>query len=290
MASPLSALSIDAANPLRLQGIEYLEYRSPRPQALGQVLEMLGFVLLARHRSREVLLYRQSGMNLVVNAHAVAADEAPAIAAIALRTQDAAAAHARLLELGAWNVPVQVAPMELHIPAVHAVGPTRIYLVDRWREFSIFDVDFVPVPGALPPAPALQAGLCWFGIVQHIHSGRTADWAAFWQRLFGFQALGAERETGLLPQGHVLRSACGQWHLQLVEPAEQTPAPTRSAAAKAESWERLAFGTADVPKAVAWLRSRGLGFEATAAAQAHKGALTQALWGGLRFELIHHTG
>ena len=46
-------------NPLGLDGIEFIEYATSRPQALGQVLETMGFRPVARHRSREVLLYRQ---------------------------------------------------------------------------------------------------------------------------------------------------------------------------------------------------------------------------------------
>ena len=58
----------EPANPLRLDGIEFVEYATSRPQALGQVLETLGFRPIARHRSREVLLYRQGEMNVVINA------------------------------------------------------------------------------------------------------------------------------------------------------------------------------------------------------------------------------
>ena len=65
--------SVEVANPLGIEGIEFVEYTTPRPQALGQVLESLGFRPIARHRSREVLLYRQGGMNIVVNAHGVSA-------------------------------------------------------------------------------------------------------------------------------------------------------------------------------------------------------------------------
>src|SRR6266568_9106781 len=85
----------DVANPLGLDGIEFIEYVTSRPQALGQVLEMMGFKPVARHRSREVLLYRQGDMNVIVNAHAggqaraVQPSETPVIAAIALRVRDA---------------------------------------------------------------------------------------------------------------------------------------------------------------------------------------------------------
>ena len=87
---------------------------------------------IARHRSREVLLYRQGGMNIIINAHAcgqarsVQPAETPVIAAIALRVRDAAAAYSQALECGAWAVPTQVAVMELNIPAIHGVGASRI--------------------------------------------------------------------------------------------------------------------------------------------------------------------
>ena len=48
--------SLEPANPLGLDGIEFIEYTTSKPQALGQVLEMMGFRPVARHRSREVLL------------------------------------------------------------------------------------------------------------------------------------------------------------------------------------------------------------------------------------------
>src|SRR5476649_1752560 len=91
---------VDVANPLGMDGIEFIEYATSKPQALGQVLETMGFRPIARHRSREVMLFRQGEMNIVVNASEAApldpggaADEAPKIAAIALRVRDAAAAY-----------------------------------------------------------------------------------------------------------------------------------------------------------------------------------------------------
>ena len=66
---PLQASFSDASNPIGLDGIEFIEFATPKPQALGQVLEMAGFKPVARHRSREVLLYRQGDLNVVVNGH-----------------------------------------------------------------------------------------------------------------------------------------------------------------------------------------------------------------------------
>lgn len=276
----------DPSNPMGIEGVEYVEYRTAKPQALGQVLELMGFRPVARHRSREVLLYRQGPMNVIINAHAGSGShaqplpEVPAIAAIALRVRDAAAAHARALELGAWDVPVRVAPMELHIPAIHAVGASRLYFVDRHREFSIYDVDFVPIPGVEPQPPAL-AGLRWFGVVQYIGATRTADWVEFYRELFGFVELGEDRETGVLPKGCVLRSPDGSLHLQLIEPDSVVEDG-------GEHFQRVAFGAPDVPAAAAALRARGVHFVETERLHVEvRGALTRSWLGGLMFELVH---
>jgi len=279
-------------NPLGLAGIEFIEYATSRPQALGQVLETLGFQPVARHRSREVLLYRQGDMNVVINAHgsegphALPPGEVPAIAAIGLRVRDAAAAYRRVLDLGAWAVPAHVAVMELNIPAIHGVGSSRIYFVDRWDAFSIWDVDFVPIPTVAQRPPALT-GLHWFGLVQYIGPGRMADWCAFYGDLFGFAELPDGQRFGILPEGRILRSPCRSFYLQLIEPAPGAEAPAGD-----ERLQRIGLGTPDVPAAVQALRARGVDFveRPDGVHTGQRGALTTAWLGGLMFELVHDAG
>lgn len=283
----------EAANPLGMEGIEFIEYATSRPQALGQVLETMGFRPIARHRSREVLLYRQGDINVIVNAHAGGAaqgallDEKPVIAAIALRVRDAAAAYKRALDRGAWAVPMQVAVMELNIPAVHGPGASRIYFVDRHKEFSIYDVDFTPIPTVDPHPPAL-AGLHFFGIVQYIGNDRIEDWTDFYHELFGFTALPAEQRFGILPKGRILRSPCpaaAAFYLQLIEPE-----PGVLEVEDNERFQRVGLGTPDVLRAVAELKARGVSFvESGRVHSEDKGALTQTSMGSVSFELVHHT-
>ena len=194
----------EPSNPLGLDGIEFIEYATSQPQSFGTLLEQMGFTAVARHRSREVLLYRQGGMNLIVNSHQ-AQGAAPAISAIALRVRDAGFAHRHCLELGAWDMPTRASAMELHIPGIHGVGDSLIYFVDRYADFSIYDVDFVPLPQAPRQPPAL-AGLHWFGIVQTILADRTADWLDFYRAIFGFTVLPHGKSFGILPKGTLLES------------------------------------------------------------------------------------
>ena len=282
-------LSPATSNPLAMDGIEFIEYATAKPQALGQVLEMMGFRPVARHRSREVLLYRQGDMNVIVNAHAgdsaraARPAETPVIAAVAFRVRDAAAAYRHAIARGAWVVPSQVEVMELNIPAIHGVGSSRIYFVDRYRDFSIYDVDFMLNPGVDAHPPAL-AGLHWFGIVQYIGNDRTADWTEFYSELFGFRTLPDEQRYGILPKGRILESPCGSFFLQLIEPM-----PGIFEAEPTEMLQRVGLGTPDVLAAVAALKQRGVAFvESQGVHSESRGALTKSLLGGVMFELVQH--
>ena len=279
----------DATNPLGLDGIEFVEFSTAKPQAFGQVLEMMGFRPVARHRSREVLLYRQGDMNIIINAHAgglprsVQPGETPVIAAIALRVRDAASAYRHALDRGAWTVPTHVEVMELNIPAIHGVGASRIYFVDRYRDFSIYDVDFTLIPTVDPKPPALT-GLHWFGVVQYIGNDRMEDWTEFYGELFGFKALPDDERHGILPKGRVLKSPCGSFYLQLIEPE-----PGILDVDGEESLQRIGLGTPDVLASVKALRERGVGFvESQGVHSETRGALTQSYLGGAMFELVHH--
>ena len=276
---------VEGPNPLGLEGVEFIEYATSKPQALGQVLERMGFRPVSRHRSREVLLYRQGDINVIVNAHSngTALTETPVIAAIALRVRDAAAAYNRALERGAWAVPAKVEVMELNIPAVHGAGTSRIYFVDRYREFSIYDVDFTPIPTVDQHPPALS-GMHFFGIVQYIGNDRTEDWTEFYSALFGFTALPPDERFGILPKGRILRSPCESFYLQLIEPE-----PGVLDVEDDECLQRVGLGAPDVPATVAALRARGVEIVASKGAQLDsRGALTRTVMGGVMFELVHH--
>jgi len=286
--SAIREASVEAANPLGLDGIEYIEYASSAPQAVGHVLEMMGFRPVARHRSREVLLYRQGTMNVIVNAHpgvvrgARPPSEQPRIVALALRVRDARAAYEYVLERGAWDVPMHAQVMELNIPGIHGPGGAHIYFVDRHKEFSIYDVDFTLIPTVDPRPPAI-GGMCYFGVVQYIGRERTDDWTEFYRHLFGFSVLPEEERFGILPKGTLLKSPCAQFMVQLVEPD-----PVTVSYDEEELFHRVGFGLPDVPATVIELRQRGIEF--VESPQTHtevRGALTRHYLHSLLFELVH---
>jgi 4-hydroxyphenylpyruvate dioxygenase len=275
-------------NRLGIEGIEFIEYATSRPQALGQVLEQMGFRPVARHRSREVTLYRQGSMNLIVNANHEAAraelaqDGRPVLSAVAFRVRDALKAHTRCLDLGAWSVPSHAQAMELHIPAIHGPGSSRFYFVDRWREFSIYDVDFNPIP-TVDMQPTALEGMSYFGVVQYIGAQRSADWLTYYEHMFDFAPIPDEERFGILPKGKLMRSPCGQFLWQLIEPE-----PWMDAEDSGESLQRIGLGVKDVGKTVQVLKARGVEFvESSRLHPEDRGALTRSVLGSVAFELVH---
>jgi len=280
----------EAPNRLGIDGIEFIEYTTSHPQALGQVLENMGFKPVARHRSREVTLFRQGGMNLVVNANpedarmSGAADGEPVISAVAFRVQDALKAHTRCIELGAWTVPSHAQAMELHIPAIHGPGSTRFYFVDRWKEFSIYDIDFKPIP-TVDQHPKSIADMSYFGVVQYIGAGRSADWLAYFENIFDFAFIPDDQRFGILPKGKLMKSPCGQFLWQLIEPE-----PWMDGDESPESLQRIGLGVADVGAAVKVLKNQGVEFvESSQLHPEDRGALTRSMLGSVSFELVLQT-
>jgi len=176
-------------NPMRTDGFEFVEFAAPDPKALGKLFENMGFTAIARHRHKDVTLYRQGDINFIINAEQdsfaqrFARQHGPSVCAIAIRVDDAAFAYKRALELGAWGFDNKTGPMELNIPAIKGVGDSLLYLVDRWRgknsadgkptgaigDISIYDADFVAIPGA-------EANPVGNGLTYIDHLTQRASW------------------------------------------------------------------------------------------------------------------
>jgi 4-hydroxyphenylpyruvate dioxygenase len=210
------ATTAAADNSLGITGIEFIEYATTQPLVFGALLEQMGFIAIARHRSREVTLYRQGGMNIVVNADGRALpssirDDIPAtvISAVAMRVRDADTAYRHAVDMGAWAMQSRVGVMELNIPGVHGAGDSIVYFTDRVGDFSIYDVDFKPIPD-VPQEPPALAGMHFFGIVQSIDEGRAAEWLDFYRQVMNFEVLPEGQFFGAVPKGILLASPCRQ--------------------------------------------------------------------------------
>ena len=182
-------------NPMGLMGFEFVEFASPTPNTIEPVLELLGFTLVARHRSKDVVLYRQGGINFIVNrepgsaASYFAAEHGPSACGLAFRVKDAHKAYARALELGAQPLEIATGPMELRLPAIKGIGGAPLYLIDRFEDGkSIYDIDFEWLEG-VDRHPKGHGFTVIDHLTHNVYRGRMAFWANFYTRLFNFREI-----------------------------------------------------------------------------------------------------
>jgi len=217
----------NAENPMGTDGFEFIEYTAPDTRALEALFTQMGFTAIARHRSKDVVLYRQGSVNFIINhepdsfAQSFAAVHGPSCCAFAIRVEDAALAYHRAIELGAEPFESKVGPMELNIPAIRGIGRSVLYLVDRYQDRSIYDVDFIPIEGTdLNPC---GAGLLEIDHLTHnVHNGRMDEWAHFYEKLFGFREIRyfdiSGQKTGL--KSRAMTSPCGKIRIPINEPSD----------------------------------------------------------------------
>ncbi|MGH7098220.1 MAG: 4-hydroxyphenylpyruvate dioxygenase [Stellaceae bacterium] len=253
-------------NPMGTDGFEFIEYTGPDPAALAALFERLGFVAAARHRSKNVTLYRQGDINFILNAEpesfaqAFARLHGPSVCAIALRVADAAAAYRRALSLGARPVHGKLGPMELNIPAIEGIGGSLIYLVDRYGDHTIYDVDFVPSA----TAAAHGAGLAAIDHLTHnVHRGRMGQWAEFYERLFNFREVRyfdiEGKLTGL--RSKAMTSPCGKIRIPINESADdKSQIAEYLDAYRGEGIQHIALAASDIYATVEALEARGITF------------------------------
>ena len=182
-------------NPMGLQGFEFVEFASPTPNLIEPYFEMLGFTLVAKHRSKDVLLYRQGDINFIVNreprsaAAYFAAEHGPSACGMAFRVKDSHKAYNRALELGAQPIEIPTGPMELRLPAIKGIGGVPIYLIDRFEDGkSIYDIDFEFLPG-VERRPAGHGLKLIDHLTHNVYRGRMSFWADFYERLFNFREI-----------------------------------------------------------------------------------------------------
>jgi 4-hydroxyphenylpyruvate dioxygenase len=191
-AAAPAAAPVPWDNPLGTDGFEFIEYTAPDTAELGRLFESMGFSRIARHRSKDVSLYRQGNINFVVNAEPnslaqrFARDHGPSVCAMAFRVRDAAQALRLAVAAGAREIKGTVGPMELNIPAIEGIGGSLIYLVERGAGPSIYDIDFRMEPGADPVVSGV--GLVDIDHLTHnVGKGRMDHFYDFYRRVFNFR-------------------------------------------------------------------------------------------------------
>ncbi len=252
-------------NPLGTDGFEFVEYSSNNPAELAALFEHLGFTAIAKHRSKAVTLYRQGDVNFILNEqrHSQAAffsqTHGPSANAMAFRVKDAANAIETLRSQGAKVVASGAGPMELNIPAIEGIGGSLIYLVDRYGERDIYDIDFKPIEGVEQHPP----GVGFINIDHLTHNvlqGNMDVWASFYENFFNFREIRffdiKGKHTGLLSRA--MTSPCGKIRIPLNESSDdKSQIAEYLREHNGEGIQHIALSTHDIYHTVETLSSQG---------------------------------
>jgi 4-hydroxyphenylpyruvate dioxygenase len=257
-------------NPMGTDGFEFVEYTAPDPELLRRLFDRMGFPAVARHRSKNVTLHRQGDINFIINAEPAgfgqqfARAHGPSACAMAFRVRDAAFAYRRALDLGAKPGPSSAGPMELNIPCIEGIGGSLVYLVDRYGEHTIYDVDFVPLPGA---PHGTGTGLKVIDHLTHnVRRGNMNLWAGFYERLFAFREIRyfdiEGKKTGLFSRA--MTSPCGKIRIPINESQDdKSQIEEYLSEYRGEGIQHIALLTDGIQQTVDVLRARGVEFQET---------------------------
>jgi 4-hydroxyphenylpyruvate dioxygenase len=186
-------------NPIGLCGFEFVEFTAPEPGIIEPIFTQIGFTKIAQHRSKSVELWRQGGINFLINyepgSHAsfFAKEHGPSACAMGFRVHNAAQAYQECLARGAEPVTTQPGISELNLPAIKGIGGAVIYLIDRFADadgqgLSLYDIDFEYLEGV-----DIHPEGCGFRIIDHlthnVYKGRMDYWAHYYENLFNFREI-----------------------------------------------------------------------------------------------------
>ena len=254
-------------NPMGTDGFEFIEYTAENTQLLADLFRKMGFRLKARHRSKHVDLFQQGDTNFIINhepdsfAQSFARIHGPSVCAFGIRVNDASFALERAIKLGAKPYQQPTRPMELNLPAIGGVGGSLLYLIDRYGDRNIYDVDFMEID---TPDTTQELGLKYVDHITHnVHRGRMDEWAKFYKKLFNFREIRyfdiKGIKTGLKSRAMV--SPCGKIRIPINESTDdKSQIEEYLDAYRGEGIQHIALVTDDIYATVEALKSKGLNF------------------------------
>ena len=259
-------------NPMGTDGFEFVEYASKEPTRLAELFAKLGFTEVAKHRSKNVTLWRQGQVNFILNAEPdgqakLFTDEHGASAnAMAFRVKNIDAALKRAKEMGYEIVPSTAGPMELHIPALKGIGGSLVYLVDRYGDKGeIYEVDFIYHEGV--DRHPQGAGLQLIDHLTHnVFQGNMDKWANYYTDLFNFREIRyfdiAGKLTGL--KSRAMTSPDGKIRIPINESSDdKSQIEEYLKEHNGEGIQHIAMSTTDIYATVETLRAGGMEFMPT---------------------------
>ena len=256
-------------NPMGIDGFEFVEFAAPEGQgaAMHDYLRRMGFSATRRHRSRAITLYRQGGVNFLLNedrdsfASEFAAQHGPSACGFAIRFREPIArVHDAVLGNGGEAITHKAETRAIDAPVVKGIGDCMLYLVDAGRD-DLY-AEFAPIEGA-DRNPA-GFGLTFIDHLTHnLYFGNMQKWSDYYEKLFNFREIryfdikGAK--TGLVSKA--MTAPDGIVRIPLNESSDpKSQINEYLDAYKGEGIQHIALFTDDIYATVEKMREQGIAF------------------------------
>ena len=185
-------------NPMGIDGFEFVEFAAPagRSEELHQLFRNMGFAAALKHKSRAITVYRQGGVNFLINedpdsfAAEFAKQHGPCAAGFAIRfKKPGAEVYQTVLGNGGEAIGAGEATKVVNAPVVKGIGDCMLYLIDRYGDAgSVYDADYLPIPGAEQHPKGF--GLTFIDHLTHnLYFGNMQKWSDYYERLFNFREI-----------------------------------------------------------------------------------------------------
>jgi 4-hydroxyphenylpyruvate dioxygenase len=258
---------IDSVNVAGTDGFEFVEFAHPTPSELDTLFRAMGYVEVARHKTKNISLYRQGDINYVLNrepdSHAARfmAAHGPCAPAMAWRVVDAEHALRCALATGAqeYTGPDKT----LDVPAVVGIGGSLLYFVETYGEGgSCYAADFewLDAPNPQPKG----AGFYYLDHLTHnVRRGNMSTWVDFYQQAFNFREIRyfdiKGKQTGLYSRA--LTSPDGKIRIPINESADETSQIEEYLQEyNGEGIQHIAVATEDIYASVDRIAANGIAF------------------------------
>ncbi len=253
-------------NPLKTDGFEFLEY-SGDTDVLGKLFEDMGFTPVAKHKKRDITLYRQGRINFLLNAEkdgqaaAFTKEHNGGANAMGFKVEDAQFAYKEALKSGAEAADPSGRSMNENIPAIKGIGGSLLYFIDN-SDFYEDDFDFT-ADNKNPKG----SGLTYIDHVTHnVYRGNMVKWAEFYENIFNFREIRyfdiEGKLTGL--KSKAMTSPCGKIRIPLNESSDdKSQIEEFLNRFNGEGIQHIALGTDDIYETVESLKANKIPLQKT---------------------------
>ncbi|MBO6758021.1 MAG: 4-hydroxyphenylpyruvate dioxygenase [Roseibium sp.] len=259
--------TISDTNPAGTDGFEFVEFAHPEPEKLDAVFRKMGYVPVAKHKTKAITLYRQGDVTYVLNAEpgsfgmTFVDAHGPCAPSMAWRVVDAGHAFRHAVAKGA--TPYKGTNKTIDAPAIVGIGGSLLYFVDRYGTAgSAYDAEFDWLDERNPKPDGV--GFYYLDHLTHnVYRGNMDKWWDFYRDLFGFKQIHYfdidGRITGLVSRA--ITSPCGKIRIPLNESKDDTSQIEEYLKKyRGEGIQHIAVGTDNIYDATDKLAGNGLKF------------------------------